>query len=132
MAVLDSAAGDYVKPSARVVMEKMFQVLKMIDGNLKVEKWKFCANRQEDIPQQGNSCDCGAFVYAYARCLVSKGKMSAHSRAVTRAALQVGQAGHLPQKRSTLGQMIASMRVKTLQMYEAIKLPAVLVELWQK
>lgn len=55
MALLDSAAGDYVKPSARVVMEKMFQVLKMIDGDLKVEKWKFCANRQEDIPQQGNS-----------------------------------------------------------------------------
>ena len=39
MAVLDSAAGDYVKPSAGVVMEKMFPVLKMIDGELKEEKW---------------------------------------------------------------------------------------------
>ena len=62
MAVLDSDyAGDYVKPSAEVVMKKMFQVLKMIDGDLNVEKWKFCANRQEDTPQQGNSWDCGAF-----------------------------------------------------------------------
>ena len=77
MAVLDSAAGDYVKPSAGVVMKMMFQIWKMIDGDRNVEKWKFCANRPKDIPQQGNSWDCGAFVCAHARCLVSKGKMTA-------------------------------------------------------
>ena len=76
IAVLDSAVGDYVKPSARVVMKKMFRVLKMIDGDLNVEKWKFCESRREDIPQQGNSWDCAAFVRAYARCLVSKGKIT--------------------------------------------------------
>lgn len=38
IAVLDSAVGDYVKPSAGVVMKKMFRVLKMIDGDLNVEK----------------------------------------------------------------------------------------------
>ena len=38
MAVLDSAVSDYVKPTAGVVMKKMFQVLKMIDGDLNVEK----------------------------------------------------------------------------------------------
>ena len=76
IAVLDSAVGDYVKPSAGVVMKKMFRVLKMIDGDLNVEKWKFCESRREDIPQQGNSWDCGAFVHAYARCLVSKGKIT--------------------------------------------------------
>ena len=27
----------------------LFQVLKMIEGDLNVEKWEFCANRQEDI-----------------------------------------------------------------------------------
>lgn len=76
MAVLDSPVGDYVKPSAGVVMKKMFQVLKIIDGDLNVEKWKFCANLREDIPQQDNSWDCGAFFCACARCLVSKGKMT--------------------------------------------------------
>ena len=38
MAVLDGAVSDYVKPTAGVVMKKMFQVLKMIDGDLNVEK----------------------------------------------------------------------------------------------
>ena len=62
---------------AGVVMENMFQVLKMTGGNLNVEKctWEVCANHQEDIPQQGYSWDCGVLVCAYARCLVSKGKM---------------------------------------------------------
>lgn len=54
----------------------MFQLLKMIDGDLNVEKWKFCTSRREDIPQQGNGWDYGAFFRAYARCLVSKWKMT--------------------------------------------------------
>ena len=28
----------------------LFQVVEMIDGDLNLEKWKFCANHQEDIP----------------------------------------------------------------------------------
>lgn len=45
IAVLDSGVGDYVTPSAGVVMKKMFRVLKMIDGDLNIEKWKFCESR---------------------------------------------------------------------------------------
>ena len=72
IAVLDSLAGDFVKPTAEVSIKKMWLLLKMFDSTLDEKEWQFVVNKPEDLPQQDNDFDCGVFVILYARCLIDK------------------------------------------------------------
>lgn len=73
MAVLDSLAGDFVKPTAITVINKMYQILQQLDQNFDKRQWKFVANNRKDIPLQENGYDCGVFVALFSRCLIVKG-----------------------------------------------------------
>ena len=70
--VLDSLAAAYVKPCTKNAITKMWNLLQETDAGLDPKEWQFFTNTPEDIPQQPNSYDCGAFVCAYARCLLLK------------------------------------------------------------
>ena len=73
--VLDSLAAAFVKPSTKNAITKMWDLLQEIDAKLDPEEWRFSTNTPQDIPQQSNSYDCGAFVCAYARCLLLKSSL---------------------------------------------------------
>ena len=75
MFVLDSLAASFVKPSTKNAILKMRDLLQEIDPKLDPEEWHFSTNTPQDIPQQSNSYDCGAFVCAYARCLLLKSSL---------------------------------------------------------
>ncbi|EDO45444.1 predicted protein [Nematostella vectensis] len=66
---LDSLAGYKAKPSAISAVHK-WSLLTTNNDALDPQQWKFCSNSPQDIPQQGNSYDCGVFVCMYARSLV--------------------------------------------------------------
>ena len=76
--VLDSLAGRYIKPTAKNAISKMLLLLKELDTNIDVSKWKFFTNTHTDIPQQQNDYDCGVFACMYARCLVLQHPMTGH------------------------------------------------------
>lgn len=59
--VLDSKAGDYVKPSSKKCLAKMGSILKDLDRSCNMEEWKFISNTKDDIPQQTNTYDCGVY-----------------------------------------------------------------------
>ena len=71
--ILDSLTSDVVKPAVQKVLIKMERVLKELDCNLK--EWTFICNSADDIPQQGNTHDCGIYTCLYARCLAERGPM---------------------------------------------------------
>ena len=73
--VLDSKATTQVKPSATCAIEKMWSIMQEIEPNLDVNDWSFSANTAQDIPQQPNAYNCGAYVCAYARCLLLESSM---------------------------------------------------------
>jgi hypothetical protein len=73
--VLDSRAGDFVKPNAEVCIKKMWVLLKMFDSTLDEKEWHFVDNTPDDLPQQDNNFDCGVFVTLYARCLITNSTM---------------------------------------------------------
>ena len=75
MFVLDSLAASFVKPSTKNAISKMWDLLQEIDPKLDPEEWHFSTNTPQDILQQSNSYDCGAFVCAYARCLLLKSSL---------------------------------------------------------
>ena len=70
--VLDSKAAAFVKTSTKNSITKMWDLLQEMDASLDADEWRFSTNTPQDIPQQPNNYDCGAFVCAYARCLVLK------------------------------------------------------------
>ena len=53
----------------------MWDLLQEIDPKLDPEEWHFSTNTPQDILQQSNSYDCGAFVCAYTRCLLLKSSL---------------------------------------------------------
>ena len=83
MVALDSLAGDFVKPSLKASMLKMWQVLEKVDINLDVSQWQFAVNKPNDLPQQSNSFDCGVFNSLYARCLVAEGVMLSDEQSIS-------------------------------------------------
>ena len=72
---LDSKTGDFVKPTAHHNLAKMGSLLKELDSSLDLDQWRFIANKQDAIPQQSNTYDCGIFTCLYARCLVGHSQM---------------------------------------------------------
>lgn len=70
--VLDSSAINQVKASAQKAVYQMCDLLTKADPNLDLGQWRFSTNAGHQIPQQPNGYDCGAYVCAYARCLVLK------------------------------------------------------------
>ena len=75
MVILDSLAGNQVKPTAVAALTKMWNLLQSIDNTLNINHWRFVANRRDEIPQQGNCIDCDVFICLYARCLINKDVM---------------------------------------------------------
>ena len=73
--VLDSLAGDIVKPTAQNALNKMGSALLNIDPSCNLENWNFICNFKHDIPQQVNGDDCGVYTCLYARCLAGLGPM---------------------------------------------------------
>lgn len=73
--VLDSRAGDYVKPPTNRALSKIAMILKEVDPDCNLQEWTFACNKQDDIPQQSNQKDCGVFTCLYARCLAGLGPM---------------------------------------------------------
>ena len=73
--VLDSLAGDIVKPTAQNALNKIGSVLLNIDPSCNLENWNFICNFKHDIPQQVNGDDCGVYTCLYARCLAGLGPM---------------------------------------------------------
>lgn len=67
---LDSLAASFTKPTVKKAIDKMWSLLKELDGTLDVHQWPFLYNLEQDIPQQQNGFDCGVYVLLYARCLV--------------------------------------------------------------
>ena len=53
--------GSFIKPTVYKAIEKVFKLMKEIDGNLKVEEWSFYANKPGDIPSQIHDYDCDVF-----------------------------------------------------------------------
>lgn len=76
--VLDSLAGGFVKPTAKVTINKMWMLLAELDSSLDASQWNFYFNRPTDLPQQQNDYDCGVFTCVYARCLVLKHPVPDH------------------------------------------------------
>lgn len=62
MFVLNSLAASFVKPSTKNAISKMWDLLQEIDPKLDPEEWQFSRNTPQDILQQSNSYDCGAFL----------------------------------------------------------------------
>ena len=81
---LDCLAGDFVKPSVKASMLKMWEVLEKVDINLDVSQWQFAVNKPNDLPQQSNSFDCGVFISLYARCLVAEGVMLSDEQSISK------------------------------------------------
>lgn len=75
MFVLNSLAASFVKPSTKNAISKMWDLLQEIDPKLDPEEWHFSRNTPQDILQQSNSSDCGAFVCAYTTCLLLKSSL---------------------------------------------------------
>ena len=73
--VLDSLAGDIVKPTTHNALNKMGSVLLNVDPSCNLEKWNFIYNFKHNIPQQDNGDDCGVYTCLYARCLAGLGPM---------------------------------------------------------
>ena len=76
--VLDSTAGNFIKPTAKKAITKMWMLLNELDATLDAGHWKFIANKLTDIPQQQNDFDCGVYICMYARCLVLQHLMADH------------------------------------------------------
>lgn len=72
---LDSLAADIIKPLADKSISKVALLIKELDNSVDISKWKFCVNTKDDVPQQSNSYDCGAFICLYARCLLGLSQM---------------------------------------------------------
>ena len=67
--VLDSLAGEFVKPTAKRAVAKMWMLLEELDRNISVNQWSCYSNKPMDIPQQQNDYDRGVFRGMYARTL---------------------------------------------------------------
>ena len=83
--VLDSVAGNFIKPTAKKAITKMWMLLNELDSAIDASHWKFIANKPTDIPQQQNDFDYGVYVCMYARCLALQHLMH-DSRAAPRTA----------------------------------------------
>ena len=59
--VLDSLAGGFVKPTAKITVNKMWTLLAELDSSLDASQWNFYFNRPTDLPQQQNDYDYGVF-----------------------------------------------------------------------
>lgn len=55
--VLDSKAGNHVKPTAldHEALTKMMLLLEELDSSLDLDNWCFMVNKKEDVPQQKNN-----------------------------------------------------------------------------
>lgn len=73
--VLESIAGDFVKPTTQKALNKMGSVLKELDPKCNLEEWAFFCNTKDGFPQQSNTYDCGVYTCLYARCLAGLGPM---------------------------------------------------------
>ena len=69
---LDSAAGDYLKPTIQQAINKMASVLSHYTA---MTDWRYFTNTMTDLPQQMNTYDCGAYICLYARCILGLSKM---------------------------------------------------------
>ena len=76
--VLDSTAGNFIKPTVKKSHQKMWMLLNELDATLDAIHWKCIANKPTDIPQQQNDFDCGVYICMYARCLVLQHLMPNH------------------------------------------------------
>lgn len=76
--VLDSMAGNFIKPTAKKAITKMWMLLNELDSTADASHWKFIANKSTDLPQQQNDFDCGVYVCMYARCLALQHFMPDH------------------------------------------------------
>lgn len=76
--VLDSLAGEYVKPTAKKAINKMWMLLVELDSSIGDSHWNCYSNKPTDIPQQHNDYDCGVFLCMYARTLALQHPMPAH------------------------------------------------------
>ena len=68
--VLDSLAGEAIKPSHRRAITKKWKSLTLAVESLDASQWKFHVNNKEEIQQQNTDYDCGVYVCMYARTLL--------------------------------------------------------------
>ena len=52
--VLDSMAGNFIKPAAIKAITKMWMLANELDTTIDASQWKFITNKPIDIPQQQN------------------------------------------------------------------------------
>ena len=67
--ILDSAAGDYVKPTTEIAVVKMLEIFEQTGEFTNLHEWACYTNTKSEIPQQQNTYDCGIFICLYARSL---------------------------------------------------------------
>ena len=60
--VVDSLAGGFVKPTAKMAINMMWTLLAGLDSNVAARHWDFFYNTPTDLPQQQNDYDCGVFL----------------------------------------------------------------------
>ena len=70
--VLDSLAGEVIKPSHRRAITKMWKSVKCADENLDACQCEFHVSNRKEIQQQNTDYDCGVYVCMFARTLVFK------------------------------------------------------------
>ena len=72
--VLDSAAGNLIKPTHQRSITKMWRALVVAGGKPNPCEWSFYVN-SHDVLQQETSYDCGVFVCMFSRALVLAGPL---------------------------------------------------------
>ena len=67
--VLDSAAGEFIKPAHQRAITKMWRALVVVSGERSPSDWSFYVNSDGDVLQQETDYDCGVFVCMFSRAL---------------------------------------------------------------
>ena len=73
--VLDSAAGNFIKPTHQRSITKMWRALVVAGGKPNPCEWSFYVNSDDDVLQQETSYDCGVFVCMFSRALALAGPL---------------------------------------------------------
>ena len=60
--VLDGMTGNFIKPTAKRAITKMWMLLNELDSTIDPSHWKLIVNKPTDISQHQNDFDCGVYV----------------------------------------------------------------------
>ena len=69
--VLDSLPGKFLKPTVLRRVEKMVSLLK-VDRSTDINQWSYYSNKEDEIPEQNNTYDCGIYTCLYAKCVATR------------------------------------------------------------